>query len=168
MTPRNILIGIEGIALTAFLGVGDAWATPGAGSAGTPLANSALKAFAVVVKKSIAADDEWKIRFSTTNTSTVLFQTITVQPGGHTGWHSHSGPVVVAIKSGTLTIYEVHGEKCHSESYGTGSGFVDPGGDHVHIGRNEGSEPVVLYATYILPQGGASRVDAAKPDACPF
>jgi hypothetical protein len=163
MTPSNILIGIGGIAL-AFFEFGNACATPGAGSAVTPLANSSLKAFDVVVEKS----SDWKITFSTTNTSTVLFQTITVQPGGHTGWHSHSGPVVVAIKSGSLTIYEAHGGQCHSERYDTGAAFIDSGGDHVHLGRNEGSEPVVLYATYVLPQGGASRVDAVKPDACPF
>src|SRR5829696_5287169 len=31
-----------------------------------------------------------------------VVQNIVLAPNGHTGWHSHPGPVVVLIKSGTM------------------------------------------------------------------
>lgn len=42
-----------------------------------------------------------------------------------------------------------------------GTSFVEPAGsDHRHIGRNLGSEPVVLWVTYLLPQGSELSYDA--------
>jgi quercetin dioxygenase-like cupin family protein len=35
-----------------------------------------------------------------------IFQQITVQPGGFTGWHSHPGPAFVTVAQGTFTYYE--------------------------------------------------------------
>jgi len=32
-----------------------------------------------------------------------IFQQITVQPGGFTGWHSHPGPAFVTVAQGTFT-----------------------------------------------------------------
>lgn len=37
----------------------------------------------------------------------------------------------------------------------------------VHNARNEGTEPVV-YATFMLPDGGALREDVANPGVCAF
>ena len=45
-----------------------------------------------------------------------------------------------------------------------GAAFVEPSGPrHRHIGRNLGTEPVVLYVTYLLPKGSPLSNDADAP-----
>jgi quercetin dioxygenase-like cupin family protein len=83
---------------------------------------------------------------------------------GSTGWHSHPGPVVVVIKSGTMTFYE---EDCTIRTYQAGDAFVDQGGGHVHLARNEGTQPLVLWATYFgVSPGGPFRTNAPQPAGC--
>ena len=91
---------------------------------------------------------------------------ITIQPGGYTGWHYHDGTLYAFIKSGTLT----HDESdCSVDGvYHRGAAFTEPSGkDHVHIGRNLGTEPVVLDVLYVLPAGSPLSEDAPNP-GCPF
>jgi quercetin dioxygenase-like cupin family protein len=96
---------------------------------------------------------------------TVLKQTIA--PGGSTGWHQHGGPIWVVIASGTLTLYDGDDPTCTGVVYPPGSAFMDPG-THTHIARNEGNENVVVYVTFMLPEGGATRIDVPTPGNCPF
>lgn len=91
----------------------------------------------------------------------------TVTPGGFFGWHAHGGPVWAMVASGTLTLYDADDPSCSGTDYPAGSAFLDPG-IHVHNARNEGSEDVVVYATFMLPDGGAVRIDAPDPGNCPF
>jgi quercetin dioxygenase-like cupin family protein len=98
-----------------------------------------------------------------------VVQQIVIGPGGQTGWHSHPGPVVVLIKSGTLTLYSgEHG--CEARAYSAGQAFVDSGQGHVHLAANRSTtENVELWATYFdVPPQGAFRLDAANPGNCPF
>jgi quercetin dioxygenase-like cupin family protein len=96
------------------------------------------------------------------------YQQLTIQPGGHTGWHTHPGPTFVAVASGEGTLY--HGMAgCPSVKYATGAGFMQPPTE-VHNMRNEGSTPLVLWAFYALPPGtsnAAIRVDQPQPTQCP-
>ena len=95
------------------------------------------------------------------------YQQLTIQPGGHTGWHTHPGPTFVAVAEGEGTLY--HGTSgCPSHKYGVGAGFMQPETE-VHNMRNEGSTPLVLWAFYALPPGtsnAAIRVDQPQPNAC--
>ncbi len=96
------------------------------------------------------------------------FQQLTIQPGGHTGWHTHPGPTFVAIAQGEGTLY--HGiVGCPSHRYGPNTGFFQPTTE-VHNFRNEGSVPLVLQAFYALPNGTpnpAIRTDQPQPAECP-
>ena len=96
------------------------------------------------------------------------YQQLTIQPGGHTGWHTHPGPTFVAIAQGEGTLY--HGiSGCPSHKYGVGTGFMQPETE-VHNMRNEGTTPLVLWAFYALPPGtsnAAIRVDQPQPASCP-
>jgi hypothetical protein len=47
-------------------------------------------------------------------------------------------------------------------------GFVDPGGDHVHILRNEGDVEARTITVQLIPAGAARRIDAADPGHCTF
>jgi hypothetical protein len=58
--------------------------------------------------------------------------------------------------------------KCRPHQYGPGQAFVDKGGGHVHIGRNEGTVTVKLLVTFIVPVGAAPRIDVPAPGNCPF
>ena len=99
------------------------------------------------------------------------FQELKIAPGGHTGWHSHPGPTLVSITQGTGTLYHagMAADGCHGRVYRVGSGFFQPPAE-VHNMRNEGTEPLVLHAVYVLPQGtsnAAIRIDQPQPANCP-
>jgi quercetin dioxygenase-like cupin family protein len=91
-----------------------------------------------------------------------FFQTGTFQPGGTSGWHSHSGIVVITVKSGELTRYD---RKCRAATFGAGETFVEHG-DHPVLVRNEGAEPTVIYTLYVLPDANLRRIDEPNP-GCP-
>ncbi|MBA2335850.1 MAG: hypothetical protein H0V90_13065 [Blastocatellia bacterium] len=101
---------------------------------------------------------------------------ITIKPAvtnngivGSTGWHSHPGPVVVLIESGTMSFYDADDPTCTVRTYTAGQAFIDSGQGHAHIARNEGSVDLVLAATYFdVPPGGLFRLDAVNPETCSF
>lgn len=99
-----------------------------------------------------------------------VMQQIVIGPGGHTGWHSHPGPVVVLIKSGEMTFYSGEDPRCTPRTYSAGQAFVDSGQGHVHIAKNlSTTENLELWATYFdVPPGAAFRIDAPNPGNCTF
>jgi len=95
-----------------------------------------------------------------------ILRRITIQPGGTTGWHYHDGTIYGLIVQGTLT----HSNStCATDGiYKAGSKIVEAGGaDHVHIGRNLGSRPVVIEALFVDPAGSPLAEDAPNP-GCDF
>jgi quercetin dioxygenase-like cupin family protein len=92
----------------------------------------------------------------------------TVAAGGYSGWHTHPGPSVVLVKTGTATVYDGDDPTCTPVRYPAGTGFIDAGGGHVHMVRNEGKEQLVTEAFQIIPAGDGRRIEAAKPGYCPF
>ncbi|MGW3624682.1 cupin domain-containing protein [Streptomyces sp. NPDC000880] len=121
-------------------------ATPGSGVSGTVLAQGV---------------SQETLKLKTNGRTDVVVRTITVAPGGSTGWHHHPGQLLAVVKSGTLTRTL---DDCSVEVTPAGTAFIEPSGaTHRHIGRNLGSEPVVLYVTYLLPAGSPLSVDADAP-----
>ena len=103
------------------------------------------------------------------NAAETVIQQIIIAPGGHTGWHSHPGPVVVVIKSGQMSFYDGDDPTCTVRTYSAGEAFIDSGQGHVHIARNEGMANLELWATYFdVPSGAAFRIDQPAPGNCPF
>jgi quercetin dioxygenase-like cupin family protein len=97
----------------------------------------------------------------------MLATSITVAPGGSFGWHTHPGPVLVAVASGTLSLYEAQGRGCSKSSVTAGQGFVEGGGD-VHLARNEGAKPVRIIATFLARTGTTEfLLSAPDPGTCP-
>ena len=151
MKTRIAVIGV----LAAVIVATPALSTPGSGVVGPVLGHGAL-------------EDMHRLRIKS-DVSDVVVQQITIAPGGHTGWHSHPGPVVVVVTAGELTYYPANDAKCRPHTYSAGETFIDPGRGNVHIARNEGTVPMQLYATYLdVPVGGAFRIDAADPGNCSF
>jgi quercetin dioxygenase-like cupin family protein len=156
------------VAVGAVLGLiaGVALATPPSGA-------TAETARGPLVDRSL--DVNWhfapgvKVKLQTQGPIEVAYQRITIAPGGTLGWHSHPGPTVVTVFQGTLSFY--HAEHCtHEIEYATGQSFSNLP-DEIHMARNEGTQPVVVFASYYLQQGAPPtplRIDQPSPGAgCP-
>jgi quercetin dioxygenase-like cupin family protein len=153
---RALVLGLVAVMTS----IGIAVATSGSGATPTTFSRGTLEAGDKINTK--------QLKLAVKRDIDVVTQTITIIPGGHTGWHSHPGPVFVTIATGTMTFYDGDDPTCSQIVYRTGDAFIDEGGGHVHIARNEGATDLVLYATYLLPVGAALRTDAADPGVCPF
>lgn len=162
---RNLLllvIGLLAVLAITMLAVRESSATPGSGVTAEPILATEL---AEPLRAKFKEDGSgFGDGTEVTNLRLIKF---TIAPGGIFGWHQHGGPVWAMVASGTLTIYDGDDPTCTGTVYTGGSAFLDAG-DHVHNARNEGSEDVVIYATFMLPDGGALRIDVPDPGVCPF
>ena len=97
---------------------------------------------------------------------TVLF---TVQPGGHSGWHTHPGPAVFTVRTGTLTMYEGDDPSCAPHVFPAGTGSIEADtGDHIHMLRNETATVAETIVTFLVPVGAPIRTDLPAPGNCSF
>src|SRR5690349_2812093 len=94
----------------------------------------------------------WKARIKTNGATDVHMLQNTIVPGGTFGWHSHPGPSLVIVKSGTATFYNADDPACSPHVVQAGSGFVDNGSD-THVVRNEGSVNLVTVVVSLVPAG---------------
>lgn len=112
--------------------------------------------------------DGWKVEVRTKGESDVYVVSNVIAPGGHTGWHTHPGPSLITVKSGSITVYDGDDPTCTGTVYTAGQGFVDAGNGHVHILRNEGAVAAETIAFQILPAGAVRRIDSPAPGNCSF
>jgi uncharacterized RmlC-like cupin family protein len=110
----------------------------------------------------------WLSFQKTVGPSDLYVQSNTWAPGGTTGWHSHPGHSLIIVTAGTVTAYEGDDPACTAHVYTVGMGFVDRGGDHVHVVRNEGSIEARTIAVQLIPADAMRRIDANGSAACPF
>jgi len=110
----------------------------------------------------------WRSLQETKGPSDVYVQSNVWAPGGSTGWHSHPGHSLIIVTAGTVTDYESHDPDCKPHVYKMGMGFIDPGGDHAHILRNEGTVQAQTIAVQFIPADAARRIDIADPGNCHF
>jgi quercetin dioxygenase-like cupin family protein len=88
------------------------------------------------------------------------------QPGQTTGWHSHPGPSLIFVVTGSVTNYESDQPHCKGVTYAAGTTFVDSGGKDVHELVNAGTTPAETIAVQFIPQGQARRIDEPEPSNC--
>jgi hypothetical protein len=137
--------------------------TLGAGSQSTLLGRATLAERFHVKRKT----GGWQIDVHAKDPTDVAVQSITFQPGGHSGWHRHPGPVFIQVVSGTVTFYESDDRSCTPIVRTAGQAYLDAG-EHAHIARNESGAPATNVVTYFAPPGAALRIDAPAPGNCPF
>jgi len=111
--------------------------------------------------------DDWQVEVKSKPGFDLAVQSIVFEPGTHSGWHSHPGPVFILVKTGEMTFYESDDPHCQPIRRKAGEGFLDVG-DHAHIARNESGAPAQTVVTYLVPQGAALRNDQPRPGNCPF
>lgn len=88
--------------------------------------------------------------------------------GGTTGWHTHPGHSLITVTAGTVTAYDGDDPSCTPHQYTVGQGFVDAGGDHAHLLRNEGATEARTIAVQLVPAGAIRRIDAPASPYCSF
>jgi quercetin dioxygenase-like cupin family protein len=113
-----------------------------------------------------AAKHFWQARLKTKGASDLYVLQNTIAVGGTFGWHSHPGPSLVIVKSGTATFYMKDDATCSPHVVQAGSGFVDNGHD-THVVRNEGSVDLVTVVVSLVPAGFQRRIDEPAPANCP-
>ena len=152
-------------------------ATPASGFSGVTLAQGAFgpidvfnHAFLSSASSPLSRHDRkvWLSWQRTKGKSDLYVQNNTWQPGGSTGWHTHPGHSLIIVTAGEVTAYEGDDPSCTPHVYAAGTGFVDPGGDHVHNIRNEGTVEARTVAVQLIPGGATRRIDAPDPGNCGF
>jgi len=156
-----------GLAIAA-LAAGAAYATPP--NAGWVTDKPPAEAFFESMRVRGVTDAEGedpKVKLTVAVPTDVYVVHNTVAPGGNSGWHTHPGPSVVVIKTGTATVYDSDGASCTATVYQAGTGFVDAGGGHVHLVANLGSATLESYAFQIIPHGEMRVISEPRPVNCP-
>jgi quercetin dioxygenase-like cupin family protein len=100
-------------------------------------------------------DRQAGVRLQATEPTDLALVRATLAPLSSTGWHGHAGPSMVVVASGTLRMIEPkeRGRGCTEESFPSGSAFTHP--SHTHNFANDGTEPVVFYIAYFVPEGAS-------------
>ena len=144
-------------------------ATPPSQIAFTPVGRATLPEFDVK-RKDKALD--WRIGLEAEQPLDVATQIVTFQPGGFSGWHSHPGPVLFTVRTGTLTVYEGDDPSCTPLVFPAGTGAVEAGTNtHIHMVRNQTDTVAEAVVTYLVPVGTPQsqlRTDLPNPGNCPF
>ena len=166
MLRRTTLVIVVLAVLLAFA-VGTAFGSPSSGvsaeTARGPLVDRPLHI-------NMHFDNPWsKVKLQTSGPIELAVQRIVAIPGATFGWHSHPGPTLVTVLSGTLSFY--HAEDCTDRiNYTAGQSFSNLP-DEIHLARNEGTVDLVVYASYFVPLRTPAvplRIDQPSPGAgCP-
>ena len=145
----SLLLGLGLVAVLA----GSALATGASGFHGTPLARGTTGGAMQYNVGDIKFQTKAPVDFATA--------TVTIDPLGQSGWHSHPGVVLVTVTAGAVTFYQAD---CSYNVYAAGSSFVESEGA-TGLARNaSASAPAVVYVTYIVPAGApALRIDQPDP-----
>jgi hypothetical protein len=139
------------------IAIGIAWATPGQGIT-TTIISGPTQLGGIHLK----SESEFNgVKIKTEGLSDVYVVYNRLVPGGHTGWHSHPGPSIISVKSGTAT--EFHADDPDMPIvHPAGTSFVDDG-EGAHIIVNQGTTDLELVAFQILPAGAPRRIDEPAP-----
>jgi quercetin dioxygenase-like cupin family protein len=101
-----------------------------------------------------------RIKLQTKGATDIAMFTVTYDPSGFSGWHTHPGFLFVTVQSGSVT----RTVGCSSRTYGPGETFVESDEQAVGAVANaSATDPAVLSVTQIVPHGSPRRVEADAP-----
>jgi hypothetical protein len=147
-------------------------ATPGSGFSGSTIAIGRFAEIDVdnhsFFPDSQPGKDLWLSMQKTKGPSDLYVQNNVWALGGTTGWHTHPGHSLIIVTAGTVTAYDGNDASYTPHQYMVGKGFVDAGGDHVHLLRNEGTVEARTIAVQLIPAAATRRIDAAASPYCAF
>jgi quercetin dioxygenase-like cupin family protein len=149
-----ITLGVIGLVTPT----GSVQATPGTGTALENLGRATLGPFRII--------QESEPDPLSTDTTDVTMHKVTMDVDGNSGWHIHPGLTFGIIAQGQVEFTRLTKEGCAKQVFGPGEGFVEPVNE-VHIARNVGDEPLVMYLTRLnIPVGGATTDSSPEEPTC--
>jgi hypothetical protein len=176
MKPHWLLTSVLGlVGVVVYAGI--AVATPPAGVTNpswSPVVGTFAGGIDAKVKPATNAGnatEAWQIRITAKGWTDVHILENVIAPGGTFGWHSHPGPSLVIVKSGTLSVY--HTPDCKPMDFGpglpNGSTFVDQGHDLHMVRNNSTTDTADVYVVSFVPSGYGRRIDEPNPNPsiCP-
>jgi len=105
-------------------------------------------------------EDEWELSLKTNGASDFYFQDVVIGPGGYSGWHSHPGVLMIAVKEGSVDWYD---SNCVKHTYSAGQSFTE--NTEAHNVFNHGSVNARFLGSYIIKAGAPRRIEQPQP-AC--
>src|SRR3982751_146907 len=123
VTKAMVLMGVVLIPVVAL-------ATVGAGF----LTNVILAPGSMPDSKIVVRIDDWATALYTRGESDTYFQDVMLAPGGYSGWHYHSGILMITVKAGAVDWYD---KDCNKQTYVTGQTFIEGNSPHELV--NSGS-----------------------------
>jgi quercetin dioxygenase-like cupin family protein len=116
-----------------------------------------------IVRNDLAkGDTATPVSITTDGPATQIIQSLVMQPGASSGWHTHPGTELSVITGGSVALQTAG--TCEPVSYGPGQAVVIPAGVAHRVANDSGAQAEVVV-TYTLPVGAPVRGDA--PDECP-
>jgi quercetin dioxygenase-like cupin family protein len=161
MNKKTLKLMLAGAFVACAFGgfaLGLAWATPGRDITFTPIVGPAVMGDV----DTRAETNDWESEVRIKGLSDIYVTTITIKPGGYSGWHSHPGPSFIAVKSGELTIYCACEDPIMRTVHPAGSALVEDA-YCVHNVVNEGDTDLVFVVVQIVPLGAPRRIDEPAP-----
>jgi hypothetical protein len=149
---KSILVAAIGLAAVAVFSV-TALATAGSGFHPDP--NPALRG---TLPNDIHLNAD-RIKFQTKGAADVGVQTITVDGGGNSGWHTHPGFVLAVLQKGSVSITV----GCSTTTYTVGQSFYETGTTPIIARNASATQEAIVRATYIVPKGSPTRLEANPP-----
>ena len=155
-SKRSISLATVIAVAMALLAVAVVQATPPSGQHPSPPVIGILDASTMI--------NTDRVKLQTKDATDVATFTVTYDPGGFSGWHTHPGVVIVTVQSGAV----VRTVGCSSTTYAAGQSFIESDEQEVGAVANASAvDPAVLSATQIVPHGSVRRVDAPSAPVCP-
>src|SRR5258708_4365627 len=159
MTQHRKVFMASAKRVAAFAAIGS-WALMAVPAHATPASgfSAAQQWKGVFAALDIDADKtgKWDLKLNTKDDSDVYVTRNAIAAGGQSGWHTHPGPSLITVTVGEITAYD--GLVCAPTHYVAGETFVDPGGGHVHLLRNESSAAAETVAIQFIPAGATRRI----------
>jgi hypothetical protein len=168
---RSLLRVASVLAVTATLATTSiALGTPPSGTV-TP------NTLADVKTANIASMDVNEIHLETQAPIRVLHVSNVALPGYSSGWHQHTGPVIIAVTKGSLTFYdraksEGEGERdegCKVTTVSAPGGYIETAGKPIQVYNTTLADvnggKAEWITTQLIPPGALTRVDV-KPGFC--
>ena len=109
--------------------------------------------------------EHWDLLLKTKDDTRTGINRATLQPGGHSGWHSHPIPILLTVTAGEIQWYDGSDPVCPVKTYHVGQSFVEPA-NRIHDVRNATGSVAEFYAVLFNPAGITFFIDQPKPTNC--
>jgi quercetin dioxygenase-like cupin family protein len=161
--PKSLPLLAALLVVGALTFAAQTWATPPSGVVlnqilAFGLAPDAISQHMQVHRNVDGTKVPWQLQLQVQGDTDYYSQHLVLAPGGYSGWHSHPGLLIGAVKSGQIDFYNAN---CEKVSIGPDQVFSED--DKVHAIINTGGVDADLYISYFVKHGQPRRREEAAP-----